>query len=178
MSNGAAGAQAVPDLDGADAGAWLPVKEAAPRLGLTLDQLRRKLRRGEIGGRRVPTPTGHAWLVRVDGALSDAVRPPSDSTPAPPSAGGSPALARAQEMAVYSEQLLRPYVAKIETQAERLGRLEERTESLQAETERLRARVAELEAAPAASETTETPIAPQAEGPAARSWWQRLLGLS
>ena len=52
------------------------------------------------------------------------------------------AQARAAEMATYSQQLLAPYVRRIEEQAEEIGTLRERTTHLQAELER---RDAELE---------------------------------
>jgi hypothetical protein len=67
-------------------------------------------------------------------------------------------------MAAYSQQLLAPYVDKIEAQATELGTLRER---LAVAT----ARIAELEAPP-----SETPSAPEAEPwPERRPWWQRLL---
>lgn len=98
------------------------------------------------------------------------------------------AQARAAEMATYSQQLLTPYVEKIEAQAERIGRLEERAEHLQAERDAARA---ELEQArgPAeaarreADETTQ--LLEETAGPRdaavaspepERPWWRRLLG--
>jgi hypothetical protein len=65
-------------------------------------------------------------------------------------------------MAAYSRDLLAPYVAKIEAQAERLGRLE-------AELEAARARVAELEAPPPPE--TRDGAAPEPLG--GRPWWRR-----
>lgn len=165
-------------------GAWLPVKDAAPRFGLTLDQLRRRLRRGEVRGRRVPTPTGHSWLVWIgietdvsdighqvsgdgrplaDGghAATDGGRRPSDTAP-PPAATEGLATVRAQEMAAYSERLLAPYVRRIEEQAERIGHLEERCATLQAR----------LADATSANGRTHESAAPEWER---RSWWQRLV---
>ena len=104
--------------------------------------------------------------------------------PAAAAAGGSPggtALQRAQEMAVYSEQLLAPYVRKIEAQAERIGRLEERAEHLQAERDAARAELeqARAEAEAARRETEETVrLAEEADrlraAPAdgRRPWWR------
>jgi hypothetical protein len=66
-------------------------------------------------------------------------------------------------MAVYSERLLAPVLARLEQQAEELGRVKN-------ENEHLRARVAELEAPP-----LETQSAPQAVEPEGRPWWRRLL---
>jgi hypothetical protein len=50
-----------------------------------------------------------------------------------------PATQRARDMAEYSERLLAPYVRRLEEQAERIGRLEERAEHLEAERDTARA---------------------------------------
>ena len=39
--------------------------EAAQRLGVSIDTVRRRLRRGELQGRHQPTPQGFIWLVQV-----------------------------------------------------------------------------------------------------------------
>jgi excisionase family DNA binding protein len=78
-------------------------------------------------------------------------------------------LARAREMAAYTEQLLAPYVGRIEAQAEEIGRLRaelgharERAEREAAEREAL---ACELHAARSASASPTTP-----EGN--RPWWR------
>ena len=46
-------------------GEWLPLVEAAGRLGCSVDTARRRLKRGELPGRRVPMQGGHRWEVFV-----------------------------------------------------------------------------------------------------------------
>jgi hypothetical protein len=59
-------------------GEWVPVKDAAERLGLTVDQARRRLRSGQLQGRQVLVAQGHVWEVWL-----------SDETPAPSEASGA-----------------------------------------------------------------------------------------
>jgi hypothetical protein len=47
----------------AGVGEWLPVKDASERLGLTVDQARRRLRSGQLRGRQVAVAQGHVWEV-------------------------------------------------------------------------------------------------------------------
>jgi hypothetical protein len=44
-------------------GEWVPVKDAAERLGLTVDQARRRLRSGQLRGRQVAVAQGYVWEV-------------------------------------------------------------------------------------------------------------------
>jgi hypothetical protein len=76
--------------------------------------------------------------------------------------------ARAAEMARYTRELLEPLHARLEAQAERLGRLE-------AENEHLRAQLTAVASTNGqAAPPPETPSAPPAEGQTGRSWWSRL----
>jgi predicted transcriptional regulator of viral defense system len=105
---------------------------------------------------------------------ADTSRQAPREVPAGAAGGGSAsgtALQRAQEMAIYSEQLLAPYVRRIEEQAERIGHLEERAMHLQAELEQTRTQLAEATAPPPEPE----PPRPPAPERGARRWWQRLL---
>jgi hypothetical protein len=49
------------------AGEWLPLREAAERLGVSLDSVRRRLRANTLRARQEPILGGHRWLVWVDG---------------------------------------------------------------------------------------------------------------
>lgn len=51
----------VPD----DASAWLTLGEAAAHLGVSIYTVRRRLKRGELTGRRVRTDHGDVWEVRL-----------------------------------------------------------------------------------------------------------------
>ena len=58
----------------------LTIAEAAQKLGVSIDTIHRRLRRGQLSGHRQPTPQGFTWLVEIpvgpcnskDGAPSDA----------------------------------------------------------------------------------------------------------
>lgn len=98
-----------------------------------------------------------------------------------------PAVARAREMAIYNEQVTRPYVRRIEEQAEQIGRLSAELEHTRREAERERAerervaRDAEARVHQAIEDAAEARAAAQAEAMAAatverRPWWRALLG--
>jgi hypothetical protein len=46
--------------------AWVSLKQAALRLGLSEKTIRRRVEAGRLEGRKMSTPTGPAWLIRVD----------------------------------------------------------------------------------------------------------------
>jgi hypothetical protein len=166
---------------GVTGGEWLPIAEAARRLGVSADAVRRRVRRRTLKARRVKATHGGAdpylvWLqdgaprphqdvhqdgrqVRQDGH-QDGHQDGRQDTHQDAARTLALAQARAAEMATYSQQLLAPYVEKIEAQAERIGTLTERLAAAEAE-------IAELKA----------PAPPSAPSPQweARRWWQRLL---
>jgi hypothetical protein len=119
----------------------VPIPEAARVLGVSIPTIKRRLKRGELVGVREPTASGFKWLVLLP--LGEGTESPPGESPGSPGAGASasprespasPLVSqRAQEMAAYTRQLLEPYVAKIEAQAERIGRLEEQLEHVKAE---------------------------------------------
>jgi excisionase family DNA binding protein len=54
--------------DGSPGEGWLTLTEAATLLGLSVDTVRRRVKRGELEARMVPTPHGAAWRVRLPSA--------------------------------------------------------------------------------------------------------------
>jgi hypothetical protein len=44
---------------------WVSIRDAAQRLGVSPDAIRRRLRSGQLPGKQEPTPQGHVWLVDV-----------------------------------------------------------------------------------------------------------------
>jgi hypothetical protein len=61
-----------------DAERWLPLPEAARELGVSVDTVRRRLKRGELRGERRSIPQGFVWWVCLD---SSAVQAEVGSTP-------------------------------------------------------------------------------------------------
>jgi hypothetical protein len=53
---------------------WVSIRDAAERLGVSPDAIRRRVRSGQLQGRQQPTPQGHVWLVALDEGL-DAAAP-------------------------------------------------------------------------------------------------------
>lgn len=48
-----------------DDGRWGTVSEAAQALGVSVDTIRRRMKRGELETRREQTPQGFRWLIRL-----------------------------------------------------------------------------------------------------------------
>lgn len=55
---------------------WLSLSEASDQLGVSVDTLKRRIRKGEMEGRKEPIASGFRWLVRI----------PSDGKVPPPRA--------------------------------------------------------------------------------------------
>jgi len=51
---------------------WVPIKEAAERLGISADTVRRRLKRGELTGKHEPTAQGFTWVVELPALEEDA----------------------------------------------------------------------------------------------------------
>ncbi len=150
------------------AGERVPIREAAARLGVSPDTIRRRLKSGELAGHREQTPQGFTWLVEVPFTIEPPPRPdvPLEAPQAPPAA------------APDQEQTTAP--------AAEVRRLEQLVDVLQAELEARRREVEQLHivlsqqaralALPAPQDipppATEAPRRPpRQDGP---SWWQRL----
>ncbi len=148
------------------AGEWVTIKEAAGRLGVSPDTIRRRLKSGELTGQKEQTPQGFTWLVEVPFTIEPPPRPDTPSEPPgpPPPADAAPNQATAP--------------------AAEVRRLEQLVEVLQTEIEARRREVEQLHivlsqqaralALPAPQETpaTEPPTHPPRQNRS--SWWQRL----
>ncbi len=97
----------------------VPIKEAAERLGVSADTIKRRVKAGELVGHKKPTAQGFVWLVEVP------ARSEEEATEREPPAGALLELAILRERLAGMERLL-------EERAERVGELEE---SLAAERE-------------------------------------------
>ena len=69
--------------NGTAADRWLPLAEAAALLGLSVDTIRRRVKRGELVGEQRPTPQGFVWWVRL-GNRGDAAHLDADLGSDPP----------------------------------------------------------------------------------------------
>lgn len=64
---------------------YVTIREAAQRLGVSADTVRRRIRRGELPGERQETPQGYVWRVDVSqatGGTGDAPGPSERATEA------------------------------------------------------------------------------------------------
>jgi len=75
---------------------WVPKEEAAIRLGVSTDTVERKLKRGELNGRKEPRPRGWRWLVEVPDVASaeDTAASAEDTAYASADSANSPQLLR------------------------------------------------------------------------------------
>jgi hypothetical protein len=97
----------------------VPIKEAAERLGVSADTIKRRMKAGELVGQKKPTAQGYIWLVDVPAQSEE-----EDREREPP-AGALLDLAILRERLAGLERLLE----------ERASRLAELEESLAAERE-------------------------------------------
>lgn len=54
------------------------IKEAAERLGVSADTIRRRMKKGELVGEKEPTPQGYEWRIVLPVEESDATTPESE----------------------------------------------------------------------------------------------------
>ena len=78
---------------------WVPKEEAARLLGVSIDTIERKLKRGELKGKQDPRPRGWRWLVEIpqDVAIAETFAAPA-TNPA-----NAPADAHANELEALRE---------------------------------------------------------------------------
>jgi DNA polymerase III subunit gamma/tau len=182
--------------DGSPGDGWLTLTEAATLLGLSVDTVRRRVKRGELEARMVPTPHGAAWRVRPPSAptLGATVVPTVDATPgaAPMQVAGAPAMGELVGLVgrLHDEnRALAEAAATWQTRAEVLAlQLEDARAQLALSAP---ANAPESHTAPnltpQGQEPPREPPAPEPEpappptpapippGPDGRSWWRRWL---
>ena len=159
------------ESNGHDPGEWITLAEARERSGLSIDALRRRLKRGQLPARQEQTRHGPTWLV-------DAEALPSASTRvgAAPTVGarvgaeaGAAMLALVEQNRELHAELLRRTEAATAWQA--------RAEMLAGQLADLREHVRALET-PKVEQTTPEPSAAvePASEPQTRPWWRRWFG--
>jgi len=150
----------------------LSMKQAAERLGVSVDTIRRRLKKGELVGEKEPTPQGFEWRIILPREESDTTEPQGE--PVTDSHAGD-----AIELELLRERI-------DELKQERDDWKEQAQRSAEAERElRILLRQAQELALPAkatpqdAPESTESgsPISGvMQEKPSAKGWLARLLG--
>jgi hypothetical protein len=150
-------------------GEWLPMQTAAHALAVSVDTIKRRVKRGELPARQEPTVSGFRWLVYVTDAAPAAPAdvPPVQAAPVAPAA--TPAALPLQPV----QPDLAPLAAVIERLAVQNAQLAARCGALEAEVAVVRAQLAVARA------QLEAGLTGQAGGGAAdvsvpgapRPWW-------
>jgi hypothetical protein len=144
--------------------AWVPIREAADRLGVSEDTIRRRLRARKLRGKPVRTPQGFTWQIRLDAptapaaapagaeasASADAEAPPPQPPPSlppqgPPHSPGQDGQAAAGAAGAEAVRRLEAHVGDLRAQLGRLGEeLEARRQEQAGEREAHRREVQQL----------------------------------
>lgn len=149
------------------------IRDAAARLGVSADTIRRRLRAGTLTGERVSTPQGHRWVV----ALPVTLEPPPVADPGKPISVRDSAGADALEVAALRERVagLERLGAELATDRDAWRERAAQDADAARELRILLGRAQELTRALPAGDvaptddqgTASTPVAP---------WWRRLWG--
>jgi hypothetical protein len=143
-------------------GEWLTIPVAALRLNLSVEALRRRLKRGELRGRRVHSQGGQRWEV----FLGRADEPPATPVaPAPAGRAGRSIVDDAQWL-----QLMRALLAENGELGRRIGRLSDERAELYGRCGYLQGQLASAQAQIRALEAPRPAAA--AEETERRPWWR------
>ncbi len=146
----------------------VPIREAAARLGVSADTIRRRLKSGELAGQKERTPQGFTWLVEVPFTIGPPPHPDAspELPPAAPPADSGPAQATAPAAEV---RRLEQLVEVLQTELEARRREVEQLHIVLSQQARALALPAPQEASPPA-----TPLPRQTPMQDHPSWWHRL----
>ncbi len=146
---------------------WVPKEEAARLLGVSIDTVERKLKRGEINGKQDPRPRGWRWLVEI----------PQDVASAETSEATATNLANAPADAHPNEpEALRELVDTVKDEVAQLRRqLQSQAESyqqqLEAKDQQLAAKDEQIRELHILLQQSQTALPTPRDS---RPWWQRL----
>lgn len=160
------------------------IKEAAERLGVSADTIRRRLKSGELSGEREKTPQGFVWRVELPGESEsgDASGSPVQASPA--EAGDGIEVVRLRAELAGAERLIEELQGERDAWREQAQRDGEAARELRVllRNEQIRALPAETtrqdapgmaEASPHDAQVIERRPAPASTR---RSFWERLRG--
>src|SRR5262245_40141550 len=150
--------------------AWATIAEAADALGLSVDTVRRRIKRGELVHRQTRTPAGFRYEVRLGDLPSPAAQVGS-------SVGSAPTQDAPAVEAAHLAQLVRDFQAEALRQTQAATMWQARAEFLAAQLEEAQSRVRALEAPkepiapspPAGAVFAPLPADPE---PPRRPWWR------
>jgi excisionase family DNA binding protein len=146
---------------------WVTIAEAADALGVSIDTVRRRIKRGEVAHRQTRTPAGFRYEIRLDGS------PRSDAEVGGHVGGVSTQAAQALE-AGHLAQLVRDFQAEALRQTQAAAMWQARAEFLASQLEEAQQQVRALEApklaAPLPTQSAEVGQAPGQEP--RRPWWR------
>lgn len=69
------------DQQGQDVREWAPLAEVAVAMGISIDTIRRRMKRGEIETRREQTPQGFRWLAPLPDTIERKTSPAAPGSP-------------------------------------------------------------------------------------------------
>jgi hypothetical protein len=166
-------------LDAGDIDGWVTLHEAAAALGISVDTVRRRLKRGEMDGRQVPTKFGPSWEVRlgVTATYASAPRsmhPPAASTPDAnvPPLDVAP-YGTLNELVGLIERQQTEHRLALEQKDRTIMELAGRCGFLQGQLQATQERLLMLEAGPSIAEPE--PVQEASSDAPRAPWWQRLF---
>ena len=142
-------------VNGHDNGEWVFLPEAARRLSVAPQTVRRKLKRGEFESRQVQTRTGLAYQVRLVGDQPLSAQPMLDQ----PTQG-----------VVELVSLVRDLQIAVTARTEAAAMWQARAEMLAAQLDQAQLALEAPKAEPVATEPT--PAIEAVSAPAVRPWWR------
>jgi hypothetical protein len=92
---------------------WYTLAEAAPILGVSVDTVRRRVKRGQVEARQVHTQHGPTWEVFLGSAPTDAQADAYAGADYPAQGHAEGAEDRSQVMATWAASLLAPIAAEL-----------------------------------------------------------------
>ena len=153
------------DQQGQDAREWAPLAEVAVAMGVSIDTIRRRMKRGEIETRREQTPQGFRWLAPLPDVIERSKRDTAPDARESPRIDDTPAHAL-DIVQHQQDELIDTLRAELAIRNREISRLHEviagQASALQSLAPQL---AAHSSPAPAAIEPVATPPA---------SAWQRL----
>lgn len=144
---------------------YAPLTEVAAAYGVSVDTIRRRLRRGEIDARKETTPQGFRWV---------AAMPAKASTP------GERAVVAGHEASAAQGELIATLQRELELRNQEIARLHEVVERQALALERQAAALPQLPATSSAAPQGVESVAESAQDAPAtpsESFWQRLRRL-